>query len=194
MAKPVAPRGYARDRLLQAAIALFNQHGVSGTSLQMIADKLGISKASVYYQFRSKDEIVLAVLHPMLDDLTRLIRIAESLSTPATQRETCVIGLVELSVRHRHVAGVFFGDPAVGALVGSQPEFAETADRLIPLLTGPNPDPAQRVFIRMMVAGIYVGATDPQLRDIPDTDIYETLLTGAKRLVPDATILRQPAT
>lgn len=44
--KTVAPRGFrfTRDRLLEAAQELFAEHGVSGTSLQMIADRLGVNE------------------------------------------------------------------------------------------------------------------------------------------------------
>ncbi|MGD1110405.1 MAG: helix-turn-helix domain-containing protein, partial [Mycobacterium sp.] len=51
----------ARTRVLDAALNLFAAHGVSGTSLQMIADAVGITKAAIYHQFRTKDQIVIAV-------------------------------------------------------------------------------------------------------------------------------------
>ncbi|WP_156765397.1 TetR/AcrR family transcriptional regulator, partial [Mycobacterium sp. 1245852.3] len=48
----------ARTRVLDAALDLIANHGVSGTSLQMIADAVGITKAAVYHQFRTKEQIV----------------------------------------------------------------------------------------------------------------------------------------
>lgn len=36
---------------------LFADHGVSGTSLQLIAGAMGVMKAAVYHQFKTKDEI-----------------------------------------------------------------------------------------------------------------------------------------
>ena len=36
-----------RTRLLETALELFTTHGVEGTSLQMIADALGVTKAAV---------------------------------------------------------------------------------------------------------------------------------------------------
>src|SRR5579862_7894371 len=53
--------GYSRAqvRVSEAALELFSQHGVGGTSLQMIADALGVTKAAVYHQFKTKDEIVI---------------------------------------------------------------------------------------------------------------------------------------
>ena len=51
----------AQQRIVTAALDLFGTHGVSGTSLQMIADAIGVTKAAVYHQFKSKDEVVIAV-------------------------------------------------------------------------------------------------------------------------------------
>ena len=47
MAKPVAARGFARERVVVAALELFAAHGIRGTSIQMIAARLGVTKASV---------------------------------------------------------------------------------------------------------------------------------------------------
>jgi AcrR family transcriptional regulator len=40
----------AKSRIASAATALFAEHGVGGTSLQMIADAIGVTKAAVYHQ------------------------------------------------------------------------------------------------------------------------------------------------
>ena len=63
-----------RTRVLDAAWDLFADHGVSGTSLQMIADAVGITKAAVYHQFRTKDHIVIAVTERELGKLTDFSR------------------------------------------------------------------------------------------------------------------------
>ncbi len=81
-ANQVAQRGFARERVLDAALNLFAERGVNGTSLQMIADHLGVSKAAIYYQFHTKDDIVLSVVRPVFDDMDRLVRIAETISSP----------------------------------------------------------------------------------------------------------------
>ena len=57
---PSVRRSAAQTRIVTAALALFAEHGVNGTSLQMIADAIGVTKAAVYHQFKTKDEIVLA--------------------------------------------------------------------------------------------------------------------------------------
>lgn len=47
-----------RDRILEAALALFNEEGVSALSAVDIAASLGISPGHLYYHFRGKPEIV----------------------------------------------------------------------------------------------------------------------------------------
>ncbi|MFV8048172.1 TetR/AcrR family transcriptional regulator [Mycobacterium sp. 48b] len=183
MAKAVAPRGFARERVLEAALSLFAEHGVNGTSLQMIADRLGVSKAAVYYQFHSKDEIVLAVIQPVFDDMMRLVRIAEAMSTPEARREAAISGMVEMAVRHRRVTAVFHGDPVIDSLVHSREELQDTIERLTGILLGPDPDVSDRIAMSVLAAGVYGSATDPALSDVTDEELHRALLDCAQRLL-----------
>ena len=56
--------GDTRERILAVANELFTEQGYEGTSLREIADRLGFTKAALYYHFRSKDEILVALLEP----------------------------------------------------------------------------------------------------------------------------------
>ncbi|MGE2737671.1 TetR/AcrR family transcriptional regulator [Mycolicibacterium vaccae] len=176
MAKPVATRGFARERVLDAALELFADHGVSGTSLQMIADRLGVTKAAVYYQFHSKDEIALAVVKPVFDDIEHLLRISETLPTVQTRREVSASGLVELIIRHRRVSGVFYGDPTVHHLLESHDGFRRLGERLADVLLGPEPDTTTRVAISLLSAGIHGCVTDPGISDLSDAELLDVLL------------------
>lgn len=141
MAKTLAPRGFARDRVLDAAQALFAEHGVSGTTLQMIADRLGVNKSAVYYQFHSKDDIVVAVFRPVFDDIARVVNIAEAIPSREVQREATISGLIELAVRHRRTTALVHTDPAVVGVVEAIGEFRDASRRLQAILAGPEPDP-----------------------------------------------------
>jgi AcrR family transcriptional regulator len=164
-------------------VNLFAEHGVHGTSLQMIADQLHVGKASVYYQFRTKDEIVLAVVRPIFDDLSRVATIASALASPDAQRDATLSGLVELCVRHRNIAALFHGDPYVNTLVRSHLEFEQAAETLRDLLIGSDGDTQNRVTISMITAGIFASTADPFLRDVPDEELRRTLLTCSQQLL-----------
>jgi AcrR family transcriptional regulator len=64
------PRGSTRERILDIALALFNDHGYDKTSLREIAEQLGTTKAALYYHFERKEDILLA-LHLRLHELGR---------------------------------------------------------------------------------------------------------------------------
>lgn len=188
MAKPVSQRGFARERVIEAALSLFAERGVNGTSLQMIADHLGVRKAAIYYQFHTKDDIVLAVVRPAFDDMARLVRIAESIASPESRRDATISGFVELAVRHRRIGSLFYGDAAVISLVQSHQEFQEVADSLRELLIGATHDIGTRVAITMITSGIFGSMAEPHLQDVADGELHRALLDCAQSLLQS----RQP--
>ena len=72
------PYRAAQLRIIDAALDLFAEHGVGGTSLQMIADSVGVTKAAVYHQYKTKDGIVLAAAEAELAKLQAVIEAAEA--------------------------------------------------------------------------------------------------------------------
>jgi AcrR family transcriptional regulator len=53
-----------RDRILTVASELFIEQGYDATSLREIADRLGFTKAALYYHFQSKEQLFAALLEP----------------------------------------------------------------------------------------------------------------------------------
>jgi AcrR family transcriptional regulator len=182
MARSVLGRGTARGRVLEAALTLFGEHGVSGTTLQMIADSIGVSKASVYYQFKSKEDIVAAAAQPMFDDMARVVTIADAVADPHSRREICLSGLIELCVRHRRLAAVLNGDPALDSLIQSRADLTETIDRFTDLLLG-GAGPAGRVVISLITNGIRAAMIARNLQDVGDDELPRTLAQVAQQLL-----------
>src|SRR5215470_309700 len=52
----------ARDEILDAASELFTTLGYAGTSTRTIAESVGIRQASLYHYFKTKDDILCALL------------------------------------------------------------------------------------------------------------------------------------
>lgn len=176
MARPLAPRGHGRERVVDAALELFAQHGVSGTSLQMIADHLGVTKAAVYYQFKAKEDIVLAVLEPAFRTMRDFIAEAEAAPSPAESSERAMVGLVDLIIEQRQVVAALFRDPEVQRIVEGHEEFESLVQRLGTLLAGPHPDTRRRVATSVLGAGLAHAGMQPELADIEDAVLREELL------------------
>lgn len=51
-------RGDTRERIRTVALELFAEHGYEKTSLREIAERLQVTKAALYYHFRTKEDIV----------------------------------------------------------------------------------------------------------------------------------------
>ena len=64
------PRGSTRERILDVALELFSEQGYEQTSLREIAERLGVTKAALYFHFEHKEDILLQ-LHMRLHALGR---------------------------------------------------------------------------------------------------------------------------
>ncbi|ARP70820.1 TetR/AcrR family transcriptional regulator [Streptomyces pluripotens] len=62
-------RGNTRQRIQDVALQLFAEQGYEKTSLREIAERLDVTKAALYYHFRTKEEIIVS----LFEDLTKPI-------------------------------------------------------------------------------------------------------------------------
>ncbi|MFE4973894.1 TetR/AcrR family transcriptional regulator [Kitasatospora sp. NPDC056651] len=73
MATPHSPRSDTRARIIEVSLELFSEQGYEQTSLREIADRLGVTKAALYYHFKTKDDIVLGIVDRMAAPLDETI-------------------------------------------------------------------------------------------------------------------------
>ncbi|SDE57106.1 transcriptional regulator, TetR family [Blastococcus fimeti] len=179
--------GAGRARVEQAALRLFAEEGVSETSLQKIADALGVTKAAVYWHYRSKDEIVLAALRPALDELERLADAAAAERSRRGRVELIVAGVVDLLISNRGGLSVLMGDVAVRHLLEQNPALMGVMQRIVELLAGPEPD--RRVAATLFLAGLPGPAADPAGAALDDDVLREHLVDCGRRLL----LPRRPA-
>lgn len=69
-----APKGGTRERILDSAEALFAERGFDATSIREIADHSGDTIGTLSYHFKSKDQLLLEVVHRRFDVLADLRR------------------------------------------------------------------------------------------------------------------------
>ncbi|QLL09236.1 TetR/AcrR family transcriptional regulator [Mycobacterium vicinigordonae] len=83
--------GYDLDSLLAVAVAVFNQRGYDGTSMEHLSARLGISKSSIYHHVSGKQELLRLAVDRALDALFAAAQAAETTDGPAIDRlETLV--------------------------------------------------------------------------------------------------------
>jgi AcrR family transcriptional regulator len=61
--------GYDLDSLLAVAVRVFNEKGYDGTSMDVLAERLGISKSSIYHHVSGKSELLELALNRALNAL-----------------------------------------------------------------------------------------------------------------------------
>ncbi|GAB3237010.1 TetR family transcriptional regulator [Glycomyces halotolerans] len=67
-----------RERIQQTAIALFSELGYERTSLREIAERLGVTKAALYYHFKTKEDIAASFFDSYADDVDRICEWGEA--------------------------------------------------------------------------------------------------------------------
>ncbi|WP_282703574.1 TetR/AcrR family transcriptional regulator [Streptomyces sp. CC219B] len=66
-------RGDTRQRIQDVALELFAEQGYEKTSLREIAERLEVTKAALYYHFKTKEEIVVSLFEDMTKPIEKLI-------------------------------------------------------------------------------------------------------------------------
>lgn len=87
-----------RNEILDAADELFGQKGFDGTSTNDILEKVGIARGTLYYHFKSKEDIMDALIERYSVRLLGAAReIAEDQSTPILERIIRVVRAMNLN-------------------------------------------------------------------------------------------------
>jgi AcrR family transcriptional regulator len=183
---PLRPPSYtaAQTRTIEAALVLFAEHGVSGTSLQMIADALGVTKAAVYHQYNTKDEIVLAVAQVVLARLETAVTAAEGQRSRSRAREVLIAGMIDLAVERRGMAGVLQRDPVMLRFLENHEPFRRVMTRVNRLLMGGASGPRARVQVATLAAAIAGAVIHPLVLDLDDETLRSQLLKQVRKLLP----------
>jgi AcrR family transcriptional regulator len=174
----------AQARIISAALELFARNGVGGTSLQMIADSIGVTKAAVYHQYNTKDEIVLAAAEAELASLESLIRVAEAEPSRLRGRRMLVKGMIDLAVAHRRTVGTILNDPVVTRSFSEHDSFRQVMDRISHVLMGDDIGHQARVSTAMLTAAISGTVMHPLVAGLDDDTLRSQLERLARRLLP----------
>src|SRR3569623_187749 len=79
-----------RERLVESAVALFHKQGVHRTTLAEVAERAEVPLGNVYYYFKTKDDLVGAVLACYQEQATAVIASFERGRTPQARQKALV--------------------------------------------------------------------------------------------------------
>lgn len=104
-------RSARRSEMVQAAARLFSERGYHGTSIQHLADALGLQKGSLYSHIGSKEELLYDVVNDGADRF--LERGEQAYGAPAlasVRLRRLLVGHVETAIEHLDAATVFLNE------------------------------------------------------------------------------------
>ncbi|MFW0797343.1 TetR/AcrR family transcriptional regulator [Gordonia sp. CPCC 205515] len=78
--------GYDLDSLLSVAVKVFNERGYDGTSMEVLAERLGLSKSSIYHHVSGKSELLELALGRALNALFAITTESKTTTGPAIDR------------------------------------------------------------------------------------------------------------
>lgn len=106
--------GGTRAEILRVALDLFRTQGYDATSLRQIAERLGITKAALYYHFPAKELLVVELTRPFLDGFAEIVAAARARDRESGQGsvEDLLGRYVDLLIAEHDVLSLLAGDPA----------------------------------------------------------------------------------
>jgi AcrR family transcriptional regulator len=151
-----------RKLIRAVALELFAEQGYEKTSLREIAERLGVTKAAVYYHYRTKEEILTSLLDEHLAGMDAVVEWAKGLP-PGRERRRAVLE------RYSALLGAMTedGSQLVRFMQENQTSIKELAvgaqmkarfERLAAMLVEPGAPPADQLRSRLALFALHLGA------------------------------------
>ena len=176
------PTTAAQQRIVAAAQGLFSEHGINGTSLQMIADALGVTKAAVYHQFKTKDEIVLCTWASSFLALEQVLDASEAEPDRDAAVDLLLTHYIAIAVRRRRYEPALQNDPVMMRIVAEHEPFRQLMDRFYRTLL-PDASEAARVRVAVAFSGINGAVVHPLVAAVDTDELRQELLRITRDLV-----------
>lgn len=174
-----------KAHVLQVALALFTAKGYEATSLREIAEELGISKAALYYYFKSKEDIVKACLLARSEEALALLAWVEAHAAEPDVLERAVFRWID-SASVDKLRGIRFmnANPALmRSLTRFGDEIGHSLSQIASRLAGEHPTPQQCLLARLALLSLNTAVLAAEGTDCSDDDIVATAREMAQALL-----------
>jgi AcrR family transcriptional regulator len=174
-----------RTKIQRVGLRLFTEHGYEATSLREIAEELGVTKAALYYHFKSKDEIIKSLADDRLARVGELIAWAQTQPPGIETRQEVVRRYADLLHEFDHKALMQFFERNQSSMAqhpaGSQ--MREQLFRLLDLLNEPDTPLTVQIRRSMAIFAMHAGVFAIRNPDIDEDERSAAALQVALELV-----------
>ncbi len=174
-----------RSRIQEVALELFTEQGYEATSLREIAEKLGVTKAAVYYYFKTKDDIVAGLAELRVAEVEELLTWARSQPRTAPMRRELLLRYAAKLREPRYVGITRFLERNQTALP-HHPRILRMREVLLELvgeMSEPDAPAATRVSRFMALFTLHAGKWMTADGSLTEDEIAEASLEVALKLL-----------
>ncbi len=170
-----------RQAVLDTARRLFAERGYDATSLQEIADAMGVRKANVYYYFKTKSALLAELLGSFTAPLDALLDEVAALPDRRSRVERLAVGYAAVVTQaYRGRGPLNHGDPGLQREPGAARIIDELAERGLRLLFGDAPSVDQRAAFWLILD---LGPVLRRFDELSDADLRAALERLCLRVV-----------
>jgi AcrR family transcriptional regulator len=174
-----------RSRIQEIALRLFIEQGYEATSLREIAEELGVTKAALYYHFKTKEDIVTSLVDLRVAEMEELLEwFRTQPKTPEARREL-LERYAERLIKPRHLEVVRFMERNQTAL-REHPKLHRMRESMLEItkeLSDPADPLATRISRSMALFTLHAGKWMSQEESLSDDDITKASMEVALRLM-----------
>lgn len=174
-----------RYKIQRVALALFTEQGYDRTSLRQIAQQLRITKAAVYYHYKTKEDILGGILAGFTEQLTAVVTWGRGQPASPETRAELLRRYAELITGMVGILGTLQDNPHVLQNFPIASEIRDQVFALFELLAGPDSKPADMLRAQLAVVALHIALAGGVMATTrsPDPAFTRTALEVATELV-----------
>ncbi|MEU1547475.1 TetR/AcrR family transcriptional regulator [Nocardia sp. NPDC005745] len=178
----VAAGGGTKSAIRDAAVKLFGAKGFEQTSLREVADAVGITKASLYYHYASKLDLLLAIIDPIVDHMRSVVNDLDQVPHDAESIRQVLRTYLRGLIHHRDAGALVVRDTVaiINAMADRYPDLMDASQALREWLAGP--DATEEAQLRACAALEVIGVALVSKELVPGADdslVESSLLDAA---------------
>jgi AcrR family transcriptional regulator len=168
-------------RIAQLALTRFRVSGFVGTSIADLAGALGVSKAAIYYHYRSKDALLHRLIDPLLDAIDACIQDHHQPTPTARPLLAAYLGVL---IAHREVVPLIATDVAILNHPRIGPRLRAQNQQLQSLLAAPDTTMSARLRAEAALGAIWRPLIAEPPLDLTDPAHQRILIDAAVATLP----------